>query len=275
MNLNQEFNLHSHTTRCGHANGADEEYVLAAIKAGFQEMGFSDHIFLPGLTQPRMRGNYELLDDYLGSVTSLQKKYQNQIKIYKAFEAEWYGPRFEDYYKELLSKGIVDYLILGQHCFFDKQFIFYGRYENRSLGTYLYLNDLLKGMESGLFLYVCHPDLFMAWHGIFDTQAYEAAKAIANLDARSRYVKPGNLFVTITNNGQASASNVQVEVLENAEQFPLLSSGVLPYSRLLGGHSFELRYMVFDQSPSMVRVRVQWNDSAESNKSQIFDLQAK
>ena len=179
MNLNQEFNLHSHTTRCGHANGADEDYVLAAIKAGFKEMGFSDHVFLPGLTQPRMRGNYELLDDYLDSVTSLQKKYQNQIKIYKAFEAEWYGPRFEDYYKELLSKGIVDYLILGQHCFFDKQFIFYGRYENRSLGTYLYLNDLLKGMESGLFLYVCHPDLFMAWHGIFDTQAYEVAKAIA------------------------------------------------------------------------------------------------
>lgn len=118
-------------------------------------------------------------------------------------------------------------------------------------------------------------ELEIAQHQVNEIHEQEAAKAIANLDARSRYVKPGNLFVPITNNGQASASNVQVEVLENAEQFPLLSSGVLPYSHLLGGHSFELRYMVFDQSPSMFRVRVQWNDSAESNKSQIFDLQAK
>lgn len=132
-----------------------------------------------------------------------------------------------------------------------------------------------------IFVYIRHDkrlkplELEIAQHQVNEIHEQEAAKAIANLDARSRYVKPGNLFVTITNNGQASASNVQVEVLENAEQYPLLSSGVLPYSRLLGGHSFELRYMVFDQSPSMVRVRVQWNDSAESNKSQIFDLQAK
>ena len=43
MNKN---NYHTHTTRCYHASGKDEEYVKAAIKAGIKELGFSDHIHL-------------------------------------------------------------------------------------------------------------------------------------------------------------------------------------------------------------------------------------
>ena len=180
MKLNQEFNLHSHTTRCGHAIGTDEEYVLAAIEAGFKEMGFSDHIFLPGLSQPGMRGDYSLLEDYLSSIERLQKKYKDQIGIYKAFEAEWYGDLFKPYYQELLRSKKIDYLILGQHCYFDEKFRSYGRSAiNPSQGTYAYVNHLVEGMESGLFLYVCHPDLFMLWQVYFDQQAYGAAKLIA------------------------------------------------------------------------------------------------
>ena len=36
-------NYHTHTTRCLHATGSDEEFVLSAIKGGYQELGFSDH----------------------------------------------------------------------------------------------------------------------------------------------------------------------------------------------------------------------------------------
>lgn len=36
-------NYHTHTTRCMHATGSDEDYVLSAIKGGYQELGFSDH----------------------------------------------------------------------------------------------------------------------------------------------------------------------------------------------------------------------------------------
>ncbi len=35
-------NYHTHTKRCGHAKGTDEEYVIAAIEGGFDELGFSD-----------------------------------------------------------------------------------------------------------------------------------------------------------------------------------------------------------------------------------------
>lgn len=43
MNKN---NYHTHTTRCYHASGKDEEYVKAAIKAGIKELGFSDQYTL-------------------------------------------------------------------------------------------------------------------------------------------------------------------------------------------------------------------------------------
>ena len=36
-------NYHTHTTRCMHATGDDEDYVLSAIKGGYRILGFSDH----------------------------------------------------------------------------------------------------------------------------------------------------------------------------------------------------------------------------------------
>ena len=48
-------NYHTHTARCGHATGTDEDYVLAAIEQGFDELGFSDHVPWPyqdGYTHP-------------------------------------------------------------------------------------------------------------------------------------------------------------------------------------------------------------------------------
>ena len=36
-------NYHTHTTRCGHAEGTEEEYILTALRCGFKVLGFSDH----------------------------------------------------------------------------------------------------------------------------------------------------------------------------------------------------------------------------------------
>ena len=94
---------HSHTKRCGHACGEDEEYVIKAIQLGIKRLGFSDHVFLPkGYEQPGTRGNFDRLDDYLNSIKSLKEKYKNQIDIIVGFEAE-YSDAFVDYYKYLLK----------------------------------------------------------------------------------------------------------------------------------------------------------------------------
>lgn len=41
----QNFNYHSHTYRCGHADldMRDEDYIKEYIKMGFKKMAFTDH----------------------------------------------------------------------------------------------------------------------------------------------------------------------------------------------------------------------------------------
>ena len=173
------YNLHSHTSRCGHAYGTDEEYVLAAIKAGFRELGFTDHVMLPRISQPGMRGEFFLLDDYVRSVLALKEKYKDIIAIYLGFEAEWLGERYEEYYRSLFKKHHFDYLIMGQHCFNDRGHMTWYANLGPVKGPQDYANDLLEGMESGLFTYVAHPDIYVHWCGAWNQLASDIAHRIA------------------------------------------------------------------------------------------------
>ncbi len=182
--LNEAFkvNYHSHTKRCGHAEGEDEEFVLSAIKNGYKIYGFSDHAMLPGREQKGMRGSYEKdAKDYFESVRSLEEKYKDQIEIHLAFEAEWYYDHYAKYYDDLLKNGIVDYLIIGQHCFIDEEtdkITFYGQLKDKKAATIKYKDDLIAGIRSGNFMYVAHPDLFMQWYPSWDGFAKEIALEI-------------------------------------------------------------------------------------------------
>ena len=49
MKSKQDFNMHTHTKRCGHAYGDDEQYVLAAIDAGFKQLGLVNISVIHGL----------------------------------------------------------------------------------------------------------------------------------------------------------------------------------------------------------------------------------
>ena len=102
-------NYHTHTSRCGHAIGSDEEYVQEALAFGLTELGFSDHIFLPNHSQIGIRGDYELLDDYISSIESLKEKYKDRISIHLGFEAEAM-PFYFPYYRRLLEEGHIEYL---------------------------------------------------------------------------------------------------------------------------------------------------------------------
>jgi len=63
-------NYHSHTARCGHAWGTDDEFVCAAIDAGYTVLGFSEHApwpFADGYREIdyRQRITVEELDEYI------------------------------------------------------------------------------------------------------------------------------------------------------------------------------------------------------------------
>lgn len=173
------YTYHSHTKRCGHAIGEDEDYVKKAIEGHYQILGFSDHVMLPFDSQPGIRGDYSLASDYFKSVRDLQTKYEKDLQIYLAFEAEWYYDRYEGYYHDLLAKRQIDYLLLGQHCFHEGSTLtFYGSLFDKSEATRMYTKDLIAGMKSGLFAYVAHPDLFMSWNRAWDGVCEECANEI-------------------------------------------------------------------------------------------------
>lgn len=162
--MKPNYTFHSHTYRCGHAEGDMEDYIKEAIKKGYSFLGVSDHVFLKDIYQPTIRGNFSLLDEYIETYRKCEEKYKDKIKTYLAFECE-YIPRFMEYYKSLLTCRKFDYLLLGQHMTFDENnkaigYFWYDHLDN-IYGIRKYKDDLIEGMKSGLFLYAAHPDLFM------------------------------------------------------------------------------------------------------------------
>lgn len=177
---NIDYTMHCHTSRCGHAYGEDEEYVLAAIEKGFKTLGFSDHIPLPKHPQPGMRMDISLAEDYFASVNRLKAAYANQIEIHLGYEAEYFESDYHEYYRSLLESGKIDYLILGEHNFIkDGRIHFFCEIaDERELLGY-YVKMVIEALASGLFLYVAHPDYgFALYHG-WDAYKEECARKLA------------------------------------------------------------------------------------------------
>jgi histidinol-phosphatase (PHP family) len=172
-------NYNTHTSRCGHAIGKDEEYVQEAISFGLNELGFSDHIMLPDHPQPGIRGDYALLPDYISSIESLREKYKERIKIYLGFEAEAL-PYYFPYYQRLLDEGHIQYLICGNHCEIDKDNNLKWYFSKFTTADDIkrYTKSLVKGIKTGLFAIVAHPDYYMGSYTKWDQTCIDCAKQI-------------------------------------------------------------------------------------------------
>ena len=86
-------NYHTHTARCGHADGTDEQYIAAAIERGFDIFGFSDHMPWPyesGFVNPHVRMPITQMDGYIAAMRELQKKYAGKIELLTGFECEYF-----------------------------------------------------------------------------------------------------------------------------------------------------------------------------------------
>ena len=159
-------NYHTHTKYCGHAKGDVEDYVKEAVNLNMEELGISDHAPIPlnhGMTKEEWEENYcyenmdiNTFDNLLKEIDNLKSKYN--IKLYKGCESE-YLYNNDDWYKELRSK--LDYMILGIHFFNG---------EGRVLDTYkdinyknvdCYYECAKRAIETGLFDYLAHPDLYL------------------------------------------------------------------------------------------------------------------
>ncbi len=152
----QDFNLHMHTKRCGHARGEDEEYVLRAIESGFKYIGFSDHLAYEDWYRPKHRMHVDEMDGYIKSIEDLREKYQDQIEILVGFEFEYFED-LVDYYREVSKK--VDYMVLGQHSK-NRQDYEYDQVCSDE-DVLIYRDQVLEAMDQGLVDYLAHIDYFM------------------------------------------------------------------------------------------------------------------
>ena len=153
-------NYHTHTYRCLHAIGSDEDYVKCAIQAGMKQLGFSDHTpwHYDSSFKPTMRMDKSQLDDYVKSISLLKEKYKDQIDILIGLECEYFE-KYMPWLKQILQSYPIDYIILGNHYYqSDETRIYFGSPLNKS---YLksYVDHCIKAIDSGLYSYIAHPDL--------------------------------------------------------------------------------------------------------------------
>ena len=180
-------NYHTHTWRCLHAEGTEEEYVRRAIDTGFSVLGFADHTPWPyesGYVSG-MRMRLDQLRDYLDTVRALGERYADRIKIPVGLECEAF-PQYMGWLSELKASSL-DYVILGNHydgrddadhdAFSDGGGFYFGRC-GEPAHVRRYAERTIAGMRTGLFDYVAHPDLYCHLYPRFDAECAAAAEDI-------------------------------------------------------------------------------------------------
>lgn len=148
-------NYHTHSHWCRHGEGEFEDFVKEAIRLGFVELAITEHV-------PHRQGfswmpveEIPLLD---ADLTRVKEKYSDQIHVIKGFECEYYPQDLDDY-KRIQEMG-YEFLILGQHaCGENQKYNVFGK--TNADAAYAYAEDVIKGLECGLFKMLAHPDVLM------------------------------------------------------------------------------------------------------------------
>ena len=172
-------NYHTHTYRCGHAQGSEEDFVIEAINKNISVLGFSDHgPFYDNRYGLRM--DFSELEDYIKTIDNLKIKYKDKITIKCGVEIE-YDPREHKFYNELLDEYKLDYMLLGQHYFMSNNGEMKNIYEIKHTSEYIsYANSIINAMDSGFFKIIGHPDIFFVNDFLWDDNCEEACKIIIN-----------------------------------------------------------------------------------------------
>ncbi len=157
------YNYHTHTKRCGHAEGLDEEYVIRAIENGIKYMGFSDHIplRLPNGHESDFRVPVDSALEYVKSINSLADKYKDEIELTVGFETEFVPQYFDQMVKGAIEYG-AKYLILGQHFIYPytENQVHSIRPNDNACDLEEYVSSVITAIKSGVISYVAHPDMF-------------------------------------------------------------------------------------------------------------------
>ncbi len=153
-------NYHTHTYRCKHASGTIYQYIESAIEKGLTVLGISDHTPLPDNKWPEVRMSMDELNNYNEVLNNAKKDFKD-ITILKGMECE-YSKEYKNFYlDELIGKYKMEYLVGGGHYFpyKNKWFSVYGKGMDKKQ-LFAYTDYIIESIESKIYLFIAHPDLF-------------------------------------------------------------------------------------------------------------------
>ena len=153
-------NFHTHTYRCKHAGGTEQDLVHCALLSQMTHLGFSEHAPYPD-NRFGLRMDYSELVDYRDTIKALQKQYQDQLTIHLGLEIE-YDPSQKDYYRFLKEDLGIEYLALGQHIYVSpaSHDHFVNVYSLKTTHQYVeYAHTVCEAIKTGFFSSVAHPDV--------------------------------------------------------------------------------------------------------------------
>lgn len=186
-------NFHTHTERCNHAVGIEEDYVKAAIKAGYKRLGFTGHMPLPPKDN---EWNYRMspfeVDEYVKEVLRLKEKYKQDIEVFLSFEFEYFDNRVE-WVEYLIEKYPLDFTIVGNH-FYQKvsSGSYFGNFSGDNIIEKYYQTSKFI-LESNKFDIFAHPDLFMDSYPKWDQASEKLSTDICSLAIKHDVILEYNL----------------------------------------------------------------------------------
>jgi histidinol-phosphatase (PHP family) len=96
------------------------------------------------------------LDVFDRELNDMIAKYESAIRIRKGLECEYY-PQLPNYYGELRDRLGYEIFLLGQHTSFDRSLDYFGITRPQDIRQYA--DDVCRGLETGFFTFLAHPDV--------------------------------------------------------------------------------------------------------------------
>ena len=89
--------------------------------------------------------------------------------------------------RDTIREYRLDYVIFGNHFYrTDERYPYFGSDTRSAEMLDLYAESAIRGMETGLYAYLAHPDLFMRSYGRFDGHCARISREICRRASRLR-----------------------------------------------------------------------------------------
>lgn len=188
-----KINYHIHTT---FSDGSSKmlDYCEIAIRKGFNEIAFTDHltIFPDGSAEPYSLNELKL-GDYVKEVEKASEKYEGRLNVRLGLEVD-YIPGNEEILRKLLNSHEFD-LIIGSVHFVDgicidsskQRKIVDEAVKRQGFDVFYskYLNLVGRAVETGFFDIIGHIDLVKIW-GFNPTNGFDDERKILELIRRKK-----------------------------------------------------------------------------------------